>query len=261
MGKVRTRMLGLEDLEKQQIEEQKARSAEKRAEKTAESSEPADAPVAAKKKVEIKGRNPRKGGNTVRGKKYLAAAKQVQKDKTYKVAEAVAAVKKIAYAKFPESVELHLTVDKTGLKGEVELPHATGKTVRVRVLDEKTLDEIEQGKIDFDILVTHPSFMPKLAKHARVLGPKGLMPNPKNGTVSPNPEEVAKKFEKGSLQWKSEPKASVVHQMIAKLASPEEEIAANAIAFMQAVGKLHIKAAYLKSTMSPAFTLDLSEIQ
>lgn len=253
MGKVRTRMLGFEDLEKQQIEDQKQRSAEKKA-RRGDAEEAEEAPVAKhveeEKPVKIK----------VRGAKYRKAASQVDGDKSYSIADAVALLKKVKYAKFDESVELHMSVAKTGLKGEVSLPHSTGKSVRVRIADDATLDEIEKGKIEFDVLIAHPSFMAKLAKYARVLGPKGLMPNPKAGTVSPNPEEVAKKFEKGTMQWKTEAKFPLVHQMVAKISSEEKQIEENVLAFLQSVGRTNIQSAFIKSSMSPSLQLDLKEL-
>ena len=267
MGKVRTRILGLEDLEKQQKEEQKQRSAEKKAEK-GESVE-ASAPVA-EEKAQPKKKNAKKvedtkrakkGKSHARGAKYVKSAKMINKEiESYKIADAIPMLKKMAYAKFPEAVELHLNVDKTGLKGEVDLPHSTGKTVRVAVVDEDLLEKIEEGKIEFDILVSHPSFMPKLAKYAKILGPRGLMPNPKSGTVSMKPEDVVKKFEKGVLQWKSEPKAPIVHQMVAKLSASDKEIEENVMVFLNAVGKVHISTAFIKTTMSPALALSLQEM-
>ena len=116
---------------------------------------------------------------------------------------------------------------------------------------------MEKGKIEFDVLVTHPSFMPKLAKFAKVLGPKGLMPNPKAGTVSMKPEEIVKKFEKGMLRWKTEAKFPLIHQMIGKISFAEKKLIANAEKFISAVGKVHIKNAFIKSTMSPSVKLEL----
>lgn len=257
MGKVRTRFIGLEELENQQKEEQKRRAAEKKAQKGAEGEDAAEAEDAPKKAK--KAAAPATSRRT-RGKKYQEAAKKVDPKKTYSVAEAVETLKKIKYTKFDESVELHLNVDKKGAKGEVTLPHSTGKTINVKIVDDALLEQIEKGNFDFDVLIAHPSYMPKLAKFARTLGPKGLMPNPKNGTVSPNPEEAAKKFEGGSLQWKGESKHPLIHQMIAKISASESEIAENAIAFMQAVGKTSIKQAFMKTSMSPSMQLDMKEL-
>lgn len=266
MGKVRTRILGLEDIEEQQKLEQKKRAAEKKAEKgesdgdVSESnmSEEKSAKKSMKKKDEEAGFNPKKGKTHPKSVNYKKAAKQVEADKVYKIAEAVSTLKKIAYAKFPESIELHLNVQKQGIKGEISLPHSTGKSVRVKIVDDAALEAIEAGKLDFDVLVAHPSYMPKLARFARVLGPKGLMPNPKAGTVSPNPEEVAKKFEKGTMQWKTEAKAAVIHQMVAKASLEDKAIEENIVAFLEAVGRANIKSVFIKSTMSPALKLDIS---
>jgi large subunit ribosomal protein L1 len=264
MGKVRTRILGLENLEQEQKEEQKKRSMEKKMDKQKEDDElrETDEAIEPKKKAkktkkeEIEEVKPKHK----RGKKYMESAKKVDSKKAYTLDEAVSHLKKMKYAKFEESVELHLNVDTTGLKGEVDLPFSTGKTVRVVIVDDKIIEDIEGGKIEFDILVAHPSFMPKLAKFAKVLGPKGLMPNPKAGTVSPHPEEVVKKFEKGVLRWKTEPKFPLVHQLIAKGSHEDAKIVENAKAFITAVGKGHISAAYIKTTMSPALMIDLNTI-
>jgi large subunit ribosomal protein L1 len=256
MGKIRTRTLGLEDLEEAQKETQKKKAQEKKMvkkddEKEVVESEPAEkAPK--KEKAEVKTASKR-----VIGKKHQKALKSAEKGKAYTFAEAIAILKKIKYTKFDESVELHMNLTKEGLRGEIELPHSTGKTVRVAIVDDKLIDNLSDGKIEFDILISHPSFMPKLAKYARVLGPKGLMPNPKTGTISMNPEEVAKKFQKGLLKWKSEPKFPLLHQMIAKISQDDKEIQANAEAFIEAVGRSNIKAVFIKTTMSPGFQIGL----
>ena len=183
--------------------------------------------------------------------------KQVDGKKTYSVKDGVSLLKKLKFAKFDESVELHLNVDEIGLKGEVELPHSTGKTTKVKIVDDKVLEDIEKGKLDFDILITHPQYMPKLARFAKVLGPKGLMPNPKAGTISPKPEEVAKKFSKGGVRWKTEAKAPIIHQMIGKISNDEKVIEDNASAFLSSIGKNHILSAFIKTTMSPSVKLQI----
>lgn len=263
MGKIRTRMLGLEDIEKQQKVEQKKRSEEKKMTKKPEEETVAEEPKETKK-VEAK---PQKKAvaetatkKHIRGSKHQKAQKAVNKDKFYVLDEAVTLLKKIKYVKFDESVELHLNVLETGLKGEVELPHTTGKTVKVKIVDDALLENLDKGIIDFDILVAHPSFMSKLAKHARVLGPKGLMPNPKAGTVSPNPEAVAKKFEKGTLRWKTEAKFPLVHQLISKISADNKAIIDNATVFIQSVGTKNIKQAVIKSTMSPGLKIDITQL-
>jgi large subunit ribosomal protein L1 len=276
MGKVRTRTLGLEDEEQKQKDEQKQKAQEKKAKKGAAKeavvetssndekderveSAPKDADVEKKPKA-------KKTAKTVkttaakRGKKHVAALKLVDPKKVYSVSEAVSTLKKIKYAKFDESVEVHLNVDVTGLKGEADLPHSTGKTVRVAVVDDALLEQLEKGTINFDMLVTHPSYMPKLAKFAKLLGPRGMMPNPKAGTISPNPEQLVEKFSKGTLRWKSEPKFPMVHQMIGKISSDEKSLEQNVTVFLKSVGKVHISSAYLKTTMSPSLRLNIEQI-
>ncbi len=258
MGKIRTRVLGLEEVEEAQKKQQKEKSIQKKAEKKAKKVEEKKE----EKTVEIKKEKKPKIEKVVkeksRGKKYQQAKSQINKNKVYSIEEAVDLLKKIKTTNFDESVELHLVVDETGLKGEVELPYSTGKKIRIAIVDDKVLEKIEKGILDFDLLITHPSYMSKLAKYAKVLGPKGLMPNPKAGTISPNPEEVAKKFEKGVLRWKTEPKFPLIHQMLAKISFENEKIVANVKKFIEAVGVKHIKKAYLKTTMSPSVKISLS---
>lgn len=262
MGKIRTRVLGYEEIEKEQKEEQKKRSAEKKAKEGKGTDETevagqAKSPEGEKPKKAKKGKKSKNVNSNVKGKKYKKSLDKVDKKKFYTLPEAVELLKKIKFTSFDESVELHLNVDETGLKGEIELPHSTGKTVRVKIVDDALLESIEKGVIEFDILIAHPSFMPKLAKFARTLGPKGLMPNPKSGTVSPKPEEVAKKFEKGTLRWKTEAKFPLIHQMVGKISAEDKALAENVVAFMKSVGNKHIKQAVIKTTMSPGLKLVL----
>ena len=263
MGKNRTKIVGTEEEEKKQKAEQKARSSKKKTERKKDKveetikSQPAVVPpkggtLADKKKKVIV--------QKIRGKKYTEARTKVDKKKAYSLDEAIKLLKKIKYTKFDEAVELHFTVDKTGLKGELDLPHSTGKTTRVVIVDDKVLSDIEKGRFDFDILITHPSYMPKLAKFAKTLGPKGLMPNPKAGTISAKPEEVAKKFTKGMLRWKTEVKFPLIHQMIGKISLDDKALVENAAAFVGAVGTGHILHAFIKTTMSPSLKLNLEKL-
>ena len=256
---MKPRTLGVEEIEKQEKEEQKQKAVEKKAaEKKAPKTEDVaeEAPVVKKSKKKESAPVVKK----VKGAKYLKAKKMVDVKKAYTLPEAVALLKKMKYVSFDESVELHLNVDKTGLKGELDLPHSTGKMVKVAIVDDKVLNDLENGRIEFDILITHPSFMPKLAKYAKVLGPKGLMPNPKAGTISPNPEQVAKKFLKGMLRWKTEAKFPLIHQMIGKLSFDDAKLVENAKVFIEAVGRVHILQGYMTGTMTPAVRLDLEKL-
>ncbi len=269
MGKIRTRVLGSEKIEKKQKEEQKLKSqAKKIAATKADKTEDPKKEATEIKKTDVKSTKKTKSASITksgtstrrRGKKYSEALKKLDKTKTYSLEEAVKLLKGVKFANFDESVELHFDVEEAGLKGEVELPHSTGKTTRVTIVDEKVLSNLEKGIIDFDILVTHPSFMGKLAKFARVLGPKGLMPNPKAGTISTNPEEIAKKFAKGALRWKTEAKFPLIHQMIGKVSFEDKALVENGSAFVKSVGTNKIKKAYIKTTMSPSLRLNLEKL-
>lgn len=252
MGKVRQRFLGIDEIEEQQKKEQKERAERKKMDAGEESQEEVQETAEAPKKL-------KKTATSTRGKKhgskYEKAQSQIDEAKEYSIAEAVELLKKVSFAKFDESVELHLNVSGEGMKGEVSLPHSTGRTVRVVVLDDAVLKEIEDGNINFDVLIAHPSQMPKIAKFARTLGPKGLMPNPKAGTVSTDPEAAAEKFKKGSIRWKSESKAPIVHQMIGKLSAEPTQIAENAQAFIDSVGAKNITSAYISASMTPSVKL------
>ncbi len=261
MGKIKTRILGLEDVEQKQKKEQKEKSKQKKAslkkkEIIEEKKVPASTKASASKK---KTTDVKKVVVRSRGKAYQKAKKEIDRTKKYSIKEAIQILKKIKFTKINESVELHLNVDKTGLKGEVDLPYPTGKTIRIKIVDDKLITDLGKGKMEFDVLITHPLYMAKLAKFAKVLGPKGLMPNPKAGTISPKPEEVAKKFEKGLLHWKTEPKFPLIHQMISKLSAEDKAIIENANKFLQSVGKIHVISAFIKSTMSPSIKLDLEK--
>lgn len=262
MGKIRTKLIGNEEVEKEQAEKAKIRREAKKAAQTP-SDAPAESPVIlspakpdegsqteSPKEAPLKKKAP--GKARIRGKNYRAAKKQVSSQDSYSIPEAISLLKKISTAKFDESLELHLNLVDTNVKGEVTLPHGSGKTVRVAVVNDDVLSAIETGKLDFDVLITHPSYMPKLAKVARILGPKGLMPSPKNGTVSEKPEEVAKKYSGGSIRFKTEGKFPLLHQLVGKKSFEDKQLVENVSAFLKAVNAKNIKSAYLKLTMSPS---------
>lgn len=256
MGKVRTRFLGIDEIEEQQKKVQKERAERKKMEHEPEEAEEVTEPQEKENKKKQK-----KTVSTVasrkHGKKFAEARKKIDPKKEYTLTDAIELLKKVSFAKFDESVELHLNVLKEGLRGEVSLPHTTGRAIRVVVLDDAVLNDIENGNIEFDVLIAHPSQMPKIAKFARVLGPKGLMPNPKAGTVSTEPEKTAEKFKKGSLRWKTESKAPIIHQMISKLSADTSQIEENAKAFMESVGYKNIKDAFIAATMTPGVKLEI----
>lgn len=194
-----------------------------------------------------------------RSAKYQKAVALVEKGKVYSLAEAIELLDKAHLAKFDETVELHINTNGN-LSGNMTLPHGTGKETRVAILapskDEKAaetlLKEIEAGKINFDVLIATPDAMPKLAKVARILGPRGLMPNPKSGTVTTKPEEVAKQYAGGHMTFKTEAKAPVLHLAVGKLSFGKDKLIENIQVALKAVEAKNMKKVVIKSTMSPA---------
>lgn len=253
MGKVRTRILGFEEIEKQQKEEQKKKSQDKKIKNETDT----DQSLSGAKLSDPKKKNSKRLKQKP-GKKYKLALKSIKKDKRYSPEEAVSVLKSIVYGNFDESVEIHLNVEKKGLKGEVSLPHSIGKKTRVAIVSDEIIEQIEKGSFSFDILVSHPSFMPKLAKFARILGPKGLMPSPKNGTVTTDPESVAEKFSGTTIQWKTESKFPLVHQQVGKISQDNKLIQENIEAFMQSVNHSNIRQAFISSTFSPSIEITTS---
>lgn len=191
-----------------------------------------------------------------RSKKY-----KIKKNKTetslYSVTEAVQLLKKVAYSKH-KTVELHLQVKEIGTRGELTLPFSAGKETRVAIFTPEIANDIKAGKIDFDILLASPKDMAVIAPLARILGPRGLMPNPKNGTVIENPEERAEKLRAGAtLNYKTEVKAPLIHLVVGNLDQKDEEIVENINTVLTGITAPKIKTATIKSTMSPAIRVAL----
>ena len=125
---------------------------------------------------------------------------------------------------------------------------------------DELIEAINQGKVNFDLLVTTPDWMPKLAKIARILGPRGLMPNPKSGTITQDLKKAVEGFQSGKTEYKTEAKAPVIHLALGKLTQPTEELSANIKTLLQTLGKTRVKKVSLSPTMGPSVKLDLSSI-
>lgn len=192
-----------------------------------------------------------KKAERVRGKKYVAAKAKLEHEKFHKIPEAVKMVKDTSYSKFDGTMELHIVVKKLGTSVQVNLPHQAGKVKKVEIADEETISKLKEGKLDFDVLVATPDMMPKLVPFARLLGPKGLMPNPKNGTLISDPKKL-KSFSASAVTLKTEKEAPLIHTVIGKVSQKDEEITDNIEAVFKALGMdKGIVRAFLKSTMSP----------
>ncbi len=215
------------------------------------------------------------------------AVSRIEPGKIYKLPEAAALLKDITYTKFDASVDIdiRLGVDPRKanqmVRGVVTLPHGTGKNVRVLVLctpdkeeaarqagaDYVGLDEyiekIKGGWTDVDVIITMPSVMAKLGPLGRILGPRGLMPNPKSGTVTMEVEKAVKEVKQGKIDFKVD-KFGIVHSSIGKISFEPEKIVDNAIEFINTIIKLkptsakgtYIKSIYLSTTMSPGIAVD-----
>lgn len=203
----------------------------------------------------------------VRSQRYQTLVTKVDKDKLYALKEAIELTQQLATTKFDASVDLHINInpatldkDKKSMSGVITLPHGTGKKRRIAIASEELIEAVQQGKIEFDVLVAHPSLMPKLAKVAKILGPKGLMPNPKNGTVTPDPEKRVKELEGGELTWKTEPDHPIVHQTVGKVSFKTDQLEENINALIAAVGVSKIAKITLTSSMGPGIEIELNSI-
>lgn len=281
MGKIRVKTLGDESQEREQKEKAKLRRDEKKAKKgkvegvglkggeriavvegvelpetaTAEGETPKEAKKARKAKVRV------------RSKRYQELRSLVDATKSYPLKNAIELVKKTAKTGFDGSVQMHINIntltlpkDKKTLSGMVTLPHGTGKKRVVVVADDELLERVSKGKIDFDVLVAHPSMMPKLAKVAKILGPRGLMPNPKAGTVNADPQKRAKELEGGEMQWKTEADQPIIHQVVGKASFEEKALEENIRALTKAVGTGKIAKLTLNATMGPGIKVDLTNL-
>lgn len=209
-----------------------------------------------------------------RSKKYLEASKDFDRSKTYPLPEALDIVKNLSYSKFDGTLETHIQTDQTGLRGFLQLPYVSGKKLRILAFapsqtpiegvffgTDSTIEDIEKGKVNFDLVITTPEWMAKLTKVAKVLGPKGLMPSPKNGTIASGEDGIKKaveSFQSGKIEYKTEPKAPIIHLALGKLSQPKEQLEANVKTLLSGISKSKIKKVVLSPTMGPAVKLDLT---
>ena len=218
-----------------------------------------------------------------RGKKYLEAAKAIDRTKLYDPAEAISAVKSVAVAKFDETIEAHIRTGCDGrhadqqIRGAVVLPHGTGKTVRVLVFakdakaeeakaagadyvgGEELIPKIQnENWFEFDVVVATPDMMGVVGRLGRVLGPKGLMPNPKAGTVTMDVTKAVQEIKAGKIEYRLD-KTNIIHVPVGKASFTEEQLADNFQTLIDAINKARpaaVKGQYLKSfvltsTMGP----------
>lgn len=222
-----------------------------------------------------------------RGKKYQAAAKKVEKGKIYSLAEAMKLATETSPAKFDASVEIHvkLGVDPRqadqNIRSTVSLPNGTGKDIKVAVfapeseheaakkagadiVSEEFTKQLDKEELNFDVLIATPQFMPKLGKYARLLGPRGLMPNPKAGTVSTDVAKAVSEAKAGKVEYRVD-KQSIVHISVGKVSFGDQKLIENAEAFFEnlhtqkpnGLKGTYIKTIYVASTMGPGIKVEL----
>lgn len=227
-----------------------------------------------------------------KGKRYLEAAKLVDRMTTYEAAEAASLVKKCASAKFDETIEAHIRLGVDGrhadqqVRGAVVLPHGTGKTVRVLVFAkgpkaeealaagadfvgaEDLVPRIQkEGWLDFDVVVATPDMMGVVGRLGRILGPKGLMPNPKAGTVTMDVTKAVNDIKAGKIEYRLD-KTNIIHCPIGKVSFTEEQIADNFQTLIEAIIKAkpaaakgqYLKSVVISSTMGPGIKLNTAKL-
>lgn len=194
-----------------------------------------------------------------RSKKYLAAKAKIDVNKYYPIKEAVSLVKSTSLSKFEGKVEAHITTLDIGTLGDITFPHLETASKNIVILNDAILSEIKEGKINFDILIATPSTMPKLLPFAKILGPKGLMPNPKSGTLTDKPEEAVKKLSVAKTSVKTEKKAPIIHIIVGKTSQPVEEIAANITELIKVIQHSKIKKFAICATMGPSVKIAIEK--
>jgi len=225
------------------------------------------------------------------GKRYDALLSKVEKGKNYEIDEALNLIKELANAKFDESVEVHIKLnidpkktDQT-IRTSVLLPNGIGKTKKVLAFvkgekvqeaqnagadyigDQETVEKILKGWMDFDSVIATPDMMPVISKLGKVLGPRGLMPNAKTGTVTMDVERAIKEIKMGKIEIKTD-KLGNIHSVIGKVSFDEDKLKENFLALIDAIMKAKpssvkgqfIKSIYIATTMGPALKLDVVKV-
>lgn len=265
MGKVRIKTIGVEGVEEKEKEKAQKRKDVKQAKKVAKgahggervvSMAPTEEDLERTEVAKEEVKEPRVRPPRQRSRRYQEKLALLDHKKAYSLPEALEVLRKASFAKFDGTVELHINTLEKGLSGQLNLPHGTGKKVRVAIANDALIEAIQKGKIDFDILVSEPVMMGKLARVAKILGPRGLMPNPKSGTISENPQKLAESFTKGQISFRTESQAPIIHLTIGKLSMKDQELAENIRAAISGIGQSKIKNATLKSTMSPGIKIN-----
>lgn len=196
-----------------------------------------------------------------RSQRYQQKQELVDNSRRYPLDSAVRLLRRVAYSTH-NTVELHLNVKSDSLRGEINLPHSTGQQQEIAIFSDKLAKKIKKQDIDFDILLAKPEDMDDITPLAKILGPRGLMPNPKSNTIVKDPQKRKQELESGTtLTFRTQPKAPIIHLVIGSLDLNNQKLHDNLVAALQAVNPHQIKSAYLKTTMSPSIKLDITELK
>jgi len=250
-GKKKLKVKSEKSKVEEKIKEAKIEKVEKKPveEKPAEKVEAAEKPV---KKTKV-------GKAKVRSKKYQDAVGLIDKNKKYDLSEAIDLVKKTSYTSFDGNVEVHVRLSTASgqMRGLLQYPHPTGKKINVAILDDKTIEEIgKSGKANADIYLTTPAMMPKVAKLAKILGPKGKMPNPKAGTIVEDVEAAKKELADGKVEYKTDSYGNI-HQVIGKVSADSKVLAENFQALLSVLPIEKAVSITLCATMGPGIKVAL----
>lgn len=193
-----------------------------------------------------------------RSKKYQTAISDIDKNKKYPLADAIELVKKTSYSKFDGSISLDIRLGKLksgeSIRGTVKLPHGIDKKLKIVVSSEELIEKIKKGEVDFDVILSTPQEMPKLAQVAKILGPKGLMPNPKDGTVVEDPEKAKKEMAE-MARYRADAFRNI-HVMVGKVSWDSKKIEANVQAVLKALARFKKDTIALSPTMGPGVKVE-----
>jgi len=280
MGRPRIKVIDeAVDLEKQeQIEKERTKASKEASEKI----------IRQAKKTSEATREKKETKANLRSKRYEKLASSIDKNKEYPLSESIEIVKKTADTKFNSSLEIHINLNTDPTKSDqsirksINLPNGSGQKLKVLVFGGKeievkklgaeygtdsTIDKLISGKVDTDKIVATPEWMVKLTKAAKILGPKGLMPNPKSGTITQEPEKLVKDMQGGMVEVKTEAQA-IIHSVAGKTSFTAEKLEQNIKTLIEEVQKAKpeglkkplIKSVFLSSTMGPSVKLDISSL-
>jgi large subunit ribosomal protein L1 len=266
-----------EEVVEEPVEEPKTAKAGKRSAKALEEAETKQAKEERKlsgETAETKPKAPVKPGRSRlerRGKHFRKRAELIEQGKSYNLEQAIDLAQKTSYVKFDATVEVHINLDvdprqaDQNVRDNLVLPAGTGKTVRVAVASDELLAKLDKGVIDFDVLVATPDFMPKLGKYARVLGPRGLMPNPKSGTVTTDTDKAVAEAKAGRVEYRVDT-TGIIHLGVGKVSFSGPQLLQNVQAVLasvrankpQSVKGNYLKSMHLTTTMGPSVSIDIA---